>query len=146
MNNTYTEDQIRMMLQGRETVVQMAKDYFWTRYNADSEWDHSGEYGFEGFRYDPYIEVDFDGETVEVSAEAAACGRGCCGNDHHTYKFPLSYLWLDQTAILADMKEKAETKKKAAKDQKLADAEKAKKATEDQERKEFLRLSAKYKK
>lgn len=140
----YTENEVRMALNSRADVIQLAEDYFWARYNADPEWDHSGNYGFEGFRYSPSIEVSFTDDTVVVEAEARACGRGCCGNDTHTYTFPLSYLWSDQTTILADIAAKADAKKQAEADAKAKQEENAMTKRVAAEKKQLTKLAKKY--
>lgn len=133
----FTEGQICTMVGGYQTLMAKAEAYFWQRYRADPEWqDH--------FRHEPDIKITIDGYDVEVEGEAAACGRGCCGTDSHTFSFPLSYLWLDQTTILADMKAKADAKAKAEADAKVKREAEAKKRQEADERKRLIELVAKY--
>ena len=141
----YTENEVRMALNSRADVIQLAEDYFWARYKADPEWDHSDAgWGFEGFRYSPSIEVSFTDDTVEVEASARACGRGCCGTDTHTYTFPLSYLWSDQTTILADIAAKAEAKKQAEAEATAKREAEAKVRQVAAEKKQLAELAKKY--
>lgn len=133
----FTEGQICTMVGGYQTVMELAEKYFWQRYRADPEWQGH-------FIHEPGITVTIDYGEVSVEAEARACTRGCCGTDSHTFSFPLSYLWLDQTAILADLKAKAD-REAAAKAEKERQAEASRKAhLEAQERKEFIRLQQKF--
>ena len=129
--NEYTEEQIRAMAEGQNKLRKLAKDYFWSRYYADPrfrsiEWDEDDaaeaaeddeDYEGKEFRYTPSINsISFNTDTVFIYCEARACGCGCCGYDSHTFEFPLSYLWQDQTEILTDMarrqKEAEELRKK----------------------------------
>ena len=185
--NTYTEDQIVQMVDGLETVRQMAKDYFWTRYRADPKWDHTVmdedgySDGFEGFHYTPSVtsitfipervkttevpcpcvaegepfceECEWTGKVkketpvprmVEVLASARACGGGCCGYDSHNYRFPLAYLWMDQTAVLADMKAKSDAKAQAAAEEKAREDAEDRKRQEAYDREQLKKLIAKY--
>lgn len=133
----FTEGQICTMVGGYQTLMAKAEAYFWQRYRVDPEWQGH-------FRYEPSIKITIDYATVEVEGEAAACGRGCCGTDSYTYTFPLSYLWLDQTAILADINVKAEAKAKAEADAKAQREADDKKRQEANERKRLVELAAKY--
>ena len=133
----YNEEQIRLMATGAETLDDLIRDYFWRRFDADPDWDY--------FIDRPNLDnISVEGDTVEVDASCRACRRGCCGTDYHTYEFPLSYLWLDQTAILADMKVKAEEAAKAAAERKKQEAEERKRRQEAAERKKLAELKGKY--
>jgi hypothetical protein len=103
----YTEDEILRMVNAKATLNSLAREYFWERYEADPEWRQVG-YGGGEWLYQPGIRsIHVGAEEISVSCSARACGRGCCGEDYRTYTFPTSYLWLDQTAILADVAAKA---------------------------------------
>jgi len=96
-----TEEDIRFMIKGREILDNKARAYFWERFDSDPEW---GESWNGSWVYRPSIDSIDIGETeIEVECSAPACKRGCCGTDRRTYSFPTSYLWLDQTAILAEV-------------------------------------------
>jgi len=81
---------------------------------------------------------------IEVDARARACGRGCCGDDSHTYTFPLSYLWMDQTAILADLKATHEAKKAAEAAAKVKAEEKERRQQVAADKKRLKELAEKY--
>ena len=57
---------------------------------------------------------------IQVTWEARACSRGCCGWETHHKSFPLRYLWMSESAIRAE--EKANEDAKAAAE---AEAERA---------------------
>jgi len=147
---SYTEEQIHEMAEGYLTLHRLMKDYFWERYDADPKFrqieGESSHYpdGRE-FRYRPSIEkIETNGDTVYVRCEARACGSGCCGYDTHTFEFPLSYLWQDQSEILADMARRQEEARQAEQERRRTEAARQKKAREESEKKQLRELAAKY--
>ena len=134
----YTESEIRAMIQGRKSLDAAIRAYFWERYEADPDWQKE-------WIATPNIEsIEIEGDEISIECEQRACNRGCCGSDYRTYTIPTEYLWLDQTAILADMKAKAEAAKarkvEAERKRKVREA----KAQEVREVTELKRLQAKY--
>lgn len=142
IRQTPTEAGIKHIVEATKALREMAEAYFWARYKVDPEWRkhfistpdiRSIEYGWCN-----------GANTVEIECACRACNRGCCGTDYHTYEFPLSYLWLDQTAILADIAAKAEAKKRAEEEaQRKREAEAARKR-EEAEKQKLKELAAKY--
>jgi hypothetical protein len=138
--STPTQEEILRMARAAHDLDELARTYWRERYDVDPEWQ-------EHFSYNPYIEsldIDADTETIEIVAEARACGRGCCGYDRHTFSIPLSYLWLDQSAILEDMRLKAEEEKKQEAIREKKEAERQAAYREKQEREQLRKLSRKY--
>lgn len=100
-----SKEQILQAIDDYTDTVTLAEQYFWSRYLADPKWDVE-ERVFSGFYRRPYI------ETTTFYADQDICEVYVEGQDEdeggHTYKFPISYLWTDQTLVLADIKRKGE--------------------------------------
>ncbi len=149
----YTETEILQMINAKGTLQGLASDYFWERFKADPKWagDDFDDYD-EGYvpeapdwMYEPDIDSLTVGEDqVRVRCSAPACGRGCCGYSRYTYVFPTSYLWLDQSAILADLKAKTEATKKAVAKREAQEAAEREERREKAERKRLVELKTKY--
>lgn len=137
-----SESGIRHLAKAHEALVKMTEAYFEARYEADSEWRKQAN--FIGTPNIQSIKFDYWTREAKIECSCRACTRGCCGTDYHTFRFPLEYLWLDQTAILEDMKAKAEEAKRAAQLAKEAQLAQERKRQEETERKQFLDLQAKY--
>jgi hypothetical protein len=134
-----SEEQIQVLVRGHMYLEQKARDYAQRRFASDPSWQKMID-AF-GVREVEFKEVTIDLGTVRVRATRYAGGGEY---DGHTYEFPLSYLWLDQTAILADMKAKDDARKKALAE---ADARRKAEAQAYQEKEDLRRLaelSAKY--
>jgi hypothetical protein len=148
----YTEQQIREMIRGKDTLQKLVESYFWERFRADPDWrrpddcdedEDVGDSPAGRWIARPRLDqVTINNEQVTIACSAPACHRGCCGRDTRTYKFPTSYLWLDQDAILADLKAKADVAK-AARDAALA-AEAAREAQEQEAQEQEARELAQY--
>ncbi|OHD17987.1 MAG: hypothetical protein A2Y38_06345 [Spirochaetes bacterium GWB1_59_5] len=141
-----TEAGIKHLATADRALREMAETYFWQRYKADPAWrktDDCEDAG--GWLYTPSIdEIEFDEDEVTIRCSARACSRGCCGYDRRTYEFPLSYLWLDQTAVLADLATKEEARKRAEEAEERRREAEAKKRREEEERRRLKELAAKY--
>lgn len=134
----YTKEEILQMINANEILDGLARSYFWERYDADPEWRTT-------WLARPNIEsIEFDEDEITIECEQRACNRGCCGSDYRSYSFPTSYLWLDQTAILADMKAKAEAEAKAEAARKVKAEEKRAKDKEAADRKKLAELQKQY--
>lgn len=135
----WEEGHIRLMVAGQQTLRQLVEDYFKRRLKADPKWDG------QEWNYRPDIDrIEFEGDTVEVECSAPACGRGCCGSDCHTYKFPLSDLWSDIDTILAGIQAKREAEAAAKAEAERLAEEKRKADQEERERRLFEKLQAKF--
>lgn len=160
-----TEHQIRELLDSRETLQKLAEQRFWLLFKYDVPWstqtdrweDDPDEDALDAqertlWVYTPSIdEIEFKKDTVNVSVSARACSRGCCGTQREIYKFPLAYLWTDETTLFQSIQERRLAAEQASAERKRLKAEKEQreheeweKEQEELDRQEYERLAAKY--
>lgn len=132
-----SEDQIKVLVRGHMYLEQKARDYAKRRFASDPTWQEM----IDGTQDVKFKEVTIDLRIVRVRATRYMGGGeydGC------TYTFPLSYLWLDQTSILADMEARDDARKKALAEADARRRAEAKAHQEDADRRKLAELMTKY--
>lgn len=140
-----TPQEIQALVQKQAELTTRARRYFDIIYSMRQDWK-------DVFSYSPSVDNLYFTETsVEISCSAAACGRGCCGYDYHTYSFPVEYLSLEVSELMEGVQKEldalAEQKRLEDEREQAKEAEEARQAAlaqEARERAEYARLQAKF--
>ena len=133
------------VLAAQKALRAKAESIFWQIFYGNDEWPRA-------LRYRPSIDnIRFGESTVTICGSAPACGRGCCGYESHSYRFPASLLDMDnsEVALWVEATNAARVEKEAARQTRLEAlrkvlAEKREVAASSHDRLRYLEAKAKY--